>query len=269
MFLVVAGLVSAVVLLASDEHKWEHVMAGVMVGVIVVAAGMGVLSHYYALLPREHRTICDITGSERTPHYLAYITEAEMDTLLLPLAHGGHDALGESKPGMFGTQGVKCFPKRATEGRMRLDDLANRHGKVGEMVPPSFQYLSESEDGGDRLPSGDAYQGDVGLRRFPYTPPAVVDGHDGRGRLFLRGSNPTMSLQLQALHGRSFCSYDEWLPLSLHHGLVRRVGRDRLHLEVPEMRPEAPYGWTGRQSSSGFFRPAATCTGSFASLDRF
>jgi hypothetical protein len=29
---------------------------------------------------------------------------------------------------------------------MRLDDLANRHGKVGEMVPPSFQYLSESED---------------------------------------------------------------------------------------------------------------------------
>ena len=32
------------------------------------------------------------------------------------------------------------------ERHMRLDDLANRHGKVGERVPLSFQYMSEHEE---------------------------------------------------------------------------------------------------------------------------
>jgi hypothetical protein len=32
------------------------------------------------------------------------------------------------------------------ERHMRLDDLANRHGKVGERVPSSFRYISKDED---------------------------------------------------------------------------------------------------------------------------
>jgi hypothetical protein len=82
-----------------------------------VAVGMGVLSHYFALLPRQHNTICDITGSVvGIPHHLAYITDAEMTTLMKPKKKGGHDATGESPPGMFGTQGVPCYPpKRASE----------------------------------------------------------------------------------------------------------------------------------------------------------
>ena len=57
------------------------------------------------LLPREHSTICDRPGSEGVDHHLAYITEPEMDTLL------ENDGWGKTKPGMFGTQGVKCFPR--------------------------------------------------------------------------------------------------------------------------------------------------------------
>jgi hypothetical protein len=110
LFLVVAGLVSAVVVLASDETKWEHVV----IAVLVVVAGVGLLSQFYALLPFKDKRICykDPDAKAET-HHLAYITEDEMETLLLPLDQGGeHEGLGKSMPGLFGTQGVRCFPKK-------------------------------------------------------------------------------------------------------------------------------------------------------------
>jgi hypothetical protein len=81
----------------------------VAIAVIVVKACVCAIACQYALLPREHDTICDRTGTEGVPHHLAYITKDEMITLV----EGG--GWGKTKPGMFGTQGVKCFPKRARD----------------------------------------------------------------------------------------------------------------------------------------------------------
>ena len=135
LFLVLAGLVTAVILLASDEQKWEHVV----VGVIAVAAGVGILAHYYALLPLRAMRICYADpNATATEHHLAYITKPEMVILRLPTTQGGHNATGKSIPGVSGTQGVPCFAEPPVQR------LARRI--VGKVMTPSQPIPDRNPD---------------------------------------------------------------------------------------------------------------------------
>ena len=123
LFVVLAGLITAVLLLFTKPNDRTNVRTklymDVVLAVITVAACVRALAMQYALLPREHSTICDRPGSEGIDHHLTYITEEEMATLV----KGG--GWGHPKPGMFGTQGVSCFPKRPREDESS-DDARSR-----------------------------------------------------------------------------------------------------------------------------------------------
>jgi hypothetical protein len=114
-----AGLgVSAVLLLFTKPkdrtNEFTKSYMDIVLAVIVVAACVCAIACQYALLPREHDTICNITG-DPMPHFLAYITDVEMDTLMDP---EGHNGSGDPITGWSGTQGVKCFaPTGPVRGR--------------------------------------------------------------------------------------------------------------------------------------------------------
>jgi hypothetical protein len=105
LFLVVAGLLTAVVLLAPTEERNKR--GQVVYCVLAVAAGVGILSHYYALLPRRDARICYADPTAKAiDHHLVYITEAKMDTLRRHKG-GRRNGLGKSMPGMLG-----CLERR-------------------------------------------------------------------------------------------------------------------------------------------------------------
>ena len=156
LFLVLAGLVTAVILLASDEQKWEHVV----VGVIAVAAGVGILAHYYALLPLRAMRICYADpNATATEHHLAYITKAEMAILRLPKNQGGHNATGDAIPGVSGTQGVPCFAKKEELCYATLVQDAQEQGTLfrGKFPIGTLLHPDYDEEGGDQ----EAYVWDV------------------------------------------------------------------------------------------------------------
>jgi hypothetical protein len=128
LWAVIAALVTAVLLLAVERETNEisrHYM-DVVIAVIVVAACVCALACQYALLPRKDKKICYLNPDAKAKvHHLAYITDAERDTLMDP---EGHHALGNSFPGMFGTQGVPCYPKR--KATTTIDLLARKKAQV-------------------------------------------------------------------------------------------------------------------------------------------
>jgi hypothetical protein len=53
-----------------------------------------------------------------------------MTTLMKPEKKGGHDATGESPPGMFGTQGVPCYPPKRAREVTEITEGDNTHMHV-------------------------------------------------------------------------------------------------------------------------------------------
>jgi hypothetical protein len=141
LWAVIAALVTAVLLLAVERETNEisrHYI-DVIIAVAVVAACVCALACQYALLPRKDKRICYLNPDAKAKvHHLAYITDAEAATLMKPEDDGGHAALGKSFPGMFGTQGVPCYPKAGDLIDLTHDDSSDGEGPEGEN-PPSTQ----------------------------------------------------------------------------------------------------------------------------------
>jgi hypothetical protein len=157
LWAVIAALVTAGLLLFSKPkdrtNEFTKSYMDVVLAVIGVAACVCALASQYALLPRKDKRICYRNPDAKAKvHHLAYITDAERDTLMDP---EGHDALGDSFPGMFGTQGVPCYPKRAREApwwtevearivnrrqidrnRRRIDEMREREAERIEQAVP-------------------------------------------------------------------------------------------------------------------------------------
>jgi hypothetical protein len=155
LFVVLAVLVSAALLLYTKPkdrtNEFTKSYMDVVIAVIAVAACVCALAWQYALLPRVHSTICDRKGTEGVKHHLAYITGPEMDTLI---ADGGW---GHTKPGMSGTQGVKCFPQIPTEEdwwpevrmrarrEVRREALEARNREVAHNLELARAYFNEQQ----------------------------------------------------------------------------------------------------------------------------
>jgi hypothetical protein len=101
---------------------------GVVVG---VAVAVYCLSWTHALLPHEHKTICEITEDTKV-HYLVYVTQDEMETL--------HRAKGRgtASKGLMGSQGVRCFPPSKVKGY---------YGKYGHTDPRGMENDVQTYDG--------------------------------------------------------------------------------------------------------------------------
>jgi hypothetical protein len=109
LFILIAGLITAVVLLAWDRKI--TVYSGAVVAIAVIAAAVAVF-RTYALLPRKHDSICDTTHSTDT-HYLSYIKPAEETTLRKD------EGRGTAVPEFDDTQDVACYPQRNTKDTRR------------------------------------------------------------------------------------------------------------------------------------------------------
>ena len=169
LWAVLAALVTAVVLLAVERETSEltRYYMDVAIAVIVVTACVCAIACQYALLPRKHSTICDRKGTKGVPHHLAYITEVEMDTLI---EDGGW---GKTKPGMFGTQGVKCFPKRDREEESSDDEGPIGPGRTRARVMESDDDMESEDDRIVESPSevnADAYHIVHGVRQLRAMP---------------------------------------------------------------------------------------------------
>ena len=95
---------------------WGEYYLDIWLVVLGLGVGMYVISRTHALLPKRHDTICDITeeptGGE---HFLAYVTQAEKNWLGNK-DRGGNGGRGSASKGLYGTQGVPCYP--APVGKM-------------------------------------------------------------------------------------------------------------------------------------------------------
>ena len=93
----------------------ENSLLWVAAVVVGLAAAVHLLSRTHALLPREHETICNITGATKTPHFLSYITEYEQKLLHY---HWSTNGRATASTGPMGSQGVPCFPADANNGSL-------------------------------------------------------------------------------------------------------------------------------------------------------
>jgi hypothetical protein len=130
----------------------ENSLLWVAAVVVGLAAAVHLLSRTHALLPREHETICNITGATKRTHFLSYITEYEQKLLHY---HWSTNGRATASTGPMGSQGVPCFPAdEADEDVLGLQDfLASRAPlqSVSDGVRRSaLRHVSPPVDGIDR-----------------------------------------------------------------------------------------------------------------------
>jgi hypothetical protein len=108
MWAVLMGIILAGMFGFLPRPTKENFLLCVAAVVVGVAAVVYLLSWTHALLPREHKTICNITGARNPDHFLSYITEYEKKLLH---HHSTTKGRATASKGIMGSQGVPCFPK--------------------------------------------------------------------------------------------------------------------------------------------------------------
>jgi hypothetical protein len=117
-----------------ESGVWAEYYLDVWAVVLGVEAGLYVLSCTHALLPKSHATICDITGDPTgPPHFLAYVTQTEMDWLG-DKSRGGNKGRGSASKGLLGTQGVPCYPAPV---EAQADAASKKGTLVGKVMTPA------------------------------------------------------------------------------------------------------------------------------------
>jgi hypothetical protein len=103
LFAVLVGIILAGMFGWLSRPKEDEGYLAYGAAVVGVAAAVYCLSWTHALLPRAHKTICDITGATEV-HFLAYVTKDEMKAMRRAKGRG------TASKGLMGSQGVPCFP---------------------------------------------------------------------------------------------------------------------------------------------------------------
>jgi hypothetical protein len=131
----------------------ENSLLWVAAVVVGLAAAVHLLSRTHALLPREHETICNLTGATKRTHFLSYITEYAQKLLRY---HWSTNGRATASTGPMGSQGVPCFPAdrggwprtRYTPYSMQPREKTDRI--VGLVtLPPKMGPLSQADADAD------------------------------------------------------------------------------------------------------------------------
>jgi hypothetical protein len=122
----------------------ENFLLCVAAVVVGVAAVVYLLSWTHALLPREHKTICNITGARNPDHFLSYITEYEKKLLH---HHSTTKGRATASKGIMGSQGVPCFPKAKD-----VEPLSHAPGflQLGKLASPRTVIAAEAREAAQR-----------------------------------------------------------------------------------------------------------------------